>query len=219
MVSRYMKIVILNKQNLMKSNFLDITMKGKDNKKKKDESKSKEKKKDNKDKKKKKDDKKKDKNKDKNNNNNNNINNINNNNLSNSFNIIDIESKNENESENESESENAKKNSNKQVFFIIEPNEYIKHYDELITMKVNNIISAIFFGIIFLLIVVVFLVAWNDLFDKCNSKSWFIFLPVMVATFISSLFNFYCLIYSLKHLSVEKSIDIALSTFGIFAGN
>eukprot|EP00833_Pecoramyces_ruminatium_P004961 jgi/Orpsp1_1/1178993/evm.model.c7180000067500.1 len=160
MVSRYLKIVVLNKQNLIKSNFLDINMK--DN------------------------------------------NNNNNNKKKNNCNPI---------TENLNEKDN-----NKQVYFVIEPNEYIKHYDEIITVKVTNIISIIFFAIIFLLFIVVFLLAWDDLFDKCNSKSWIVFLPVMTATFISSLFNFYCLIYSLKHLSLEKSIDITLSNFGIIVG-
>ncbi|ORX46219.1 hypothetical protein BCR36DRAFT_398943 [Piromyces finnis] len=133
MTSRYMKIIILNKQNLIKSNFLDINMK---------ESKRK----------------------------------------------LSEPQYNENES-------------NKQVYFIIEPNEFIKHYDDLITMKVTNIISASVFSIIFVLIIVVFFIAWDDLWGKCTSKSWIIFLPVMIATFFSLLFNIYTLLYSLKNLS------------------
>jgi hypothetical protein len=149
-----MKIVILNKQNLIKSNFLDINMK--DNKK--------------------------------------------------------------NKSNNNKINEADQVANNKQVYFVIEPNEYIRHYDDIITLKVTNVISVIFFAIIFLLFIVVFLLAWDDLWDKCTSKSWIVFLPVMTATFISSLFNFYSLIYSLKHLSWEKSLDISLCNFGIIAG-
>jgi len=68
------------------------------------------------------------------------------------------------------------------------------------------------------MIAVVSLIAWDDLWDKCNSKSWIIFLPVMVATFFSLLFNTYTFIYSIKYLSFEKSLDIFICNFGIFAG-
>jgi len=68
MVSRHLKIVILNKQNLIKSNFLDINVK--DNKKKNDTP----------------------------------------------------------------ENDSLKVSNNKQVYFVIEPNEYIRHYDEIITV-------------------------------------------------------------------------------------
>jgi len=71
-----MKIVILNKQNLIKSNFLDINMKG--NKKKKNEP-----------------------------------------------------------------QQPSNENGDKQVYFIIEPNEFIKHYDDLIT----TVYIYIFFNI------------------------------------------------------------------------
>jgi len=70
MVSRFMKIVILNKQNLIKSNFLDINMK--DNKK--------------------------------------------------------------NKSNNNKINEADQVANNKQVYFVIEPNEYIRHYDDIITL-------------------------------------------------------------------------------------
>jgi len=71
MNSRYLKYVILNKQNLMKSNMLDINMKNK--------------------------------------------------NEPNSQQNTDINTNND-------------ENNDKQIYFIIEPNEYIKHFNDIITV-------------------------------------------------------------------------------------
>lgn len=150
--SRYLKYIILNKQNLMKSNFLDINL------------------------------------------------------------------KNKTETEKSQHNSNSNNENNKQVYFIIEPNEYLRHYNDIITVKATNIISISFFAIIFFLVICVFIFAWDALWDKCKSdSSWKVFLPIMVTTFISSLFTAYCLIYSLKNLSWEKTLDISLCALGVFS--
>jgi len=49
-------------------------------------------------------------------------------------NFLDINLKNKTETEKSQHNSNSNNENNKQVYFIIEPNEYLRHYNDIITV-------------------------------------------------------------------------------------